>query len=100
MVALEDVTQQFNPQVFKLLSKLLGVIENMLYENNILYDVISPGTWRKACKVKGRKRVEQKENTRVWVKNKYDFDVTEDECDAIGIGYCMYKNLQKNGLTK
>lgn len=72
----------------------------MLYEKDMLYEIVTPGTWRKACKVKGRKRVEQKANTKQWVKSTYNIEASEDECDAIGIGYCMYKVLKKNGLTE
>jgi len=86
IVVLEDVFMGFNADGFKKLSKLLGVLENYCYENEILQMTIKPVQWRKIG-IKGRKRSEQKESTIAFIKNKFHIDVLEDEADAIAMGY-------------
>lgn len=92
-VMLEDTTQQANPQVYKDLSKLLGVLENALAEKDMFWIVVTPGEWRKTCGIKGRKRKEQKANTIKFVKNTYGIEVDEDTADAIAIGYHGIKSV-------
>jgi Holliday junction resolvasome RuvABC endonuclease subunit len=92
-VALEEVTYQRNPNTLKKLSKLLGVLEVSLLEQRLAYDILTPSEWRSACAISGTKRKEQKKNTQKWVENKFGMVVSEDEADAIGIGWTLVKKM-------
>jgi Holliday junction resolvasome RuvABC endonuclease subunit len=80
--------RSYNP-----LARLLGAIEVMMVEHKFAYVVVKPGEWRKACEIKGRKRAEQKANAVAWVKEKFNKDVTEDEADAICIGWYLVQRM-------
>lgn len=86
IVAIEDIQQQSNAQVFKILAQLQGVLENSLYEKELEYYIVHTATWRSYCGVKGKNRTELKANAQKQVKMIYDITVTEDEADAICIG--------------
>lgn len=86
-IGLENVQYQSNPQTLILLSKLLGMLENLCYSKNIEYNVIAPKTWKSVCGIKGKKRKEQKENTVNFVKEHYQIEVIEDIADAISINH-------------
>lgn len=90
-VILEDIQQQSNPKVYKLLAELLGVLTNYLYENKIPYTTVRPSEWRKILKVTGRKRQEQKDSAKELVRSLYNKDTTEDESDAICLGLAVHK---------
>ena len=85
-IVFEDVQFQQNYGTFQQLSQLQGVIMAYLFKTDIGFQIIQPSAWKSFCGIKGRKRVEQKKNTQIFVKSKYDIDVSEDEADAIGIG--------------
>lgn len=86
-IGLENVQYQSNPQTLILLSKLLGMLENLCHSKKIEYIVIAPKTWKSICGIKGRKRKEQKENTINFVKENYQIEVIEDIADAISINH-------------
>lgn len=73
--------------VFKTLARLQGVIIECCIEQGIDYTVCSTNTWRAHCKVKGSTRSDKKRSMQLLVKEWHDVTVTEDEADAIGIGY-------------
>jgi len=56
------------------------------FKIDIGFTIVKPSEWKSKCGIKGRKREEQKLNTQIFVKDKYGFDCSEDEADAIGIG--------------
>jgi len=92
---LENVQFQKNPKVLITLSKLLGVLINLFIENNYIYLVVEPTKWKSSCGIKLReKRKVQKEQTIKFIKNLYEIDVSEDEADAIGIGYYIINNIK------
>ena len=94
-VILEDIQSQKNVKTYRILSMLLGILTYKLYEMKIPFEIISPSSWRSTLCIKGRKRVEQKANAKLFVKNKYDIDVTEDEADSICIGLSYIKKKRK-----
>lgn len=94
-IVFEQVQFQNNYGTFQQLSQLQGVIMAYLFNINIGFTLIEPTAWKSCCGVKGRKRIEQKANTQMFVKNTYGCDVTEDEADAIGIGHWAIKNLKQ-----
>ena len=85
-IVFENVQFQQNYGTFQQLSQLQGVIMAYLFKTDIGFQIIEPSAWKSFCGIKGRKRAEQKKNTQVFVKDKFNCDVTEDEADAIGIG--------------
>ena len=89
----EDIQFQQNQKVYKLLAEILGVILNTFNEQEFLYEKISPSQWKGFCQIKGKARKEQKENTIKFVKEKFGNDVSEDEADAIGIGWYAVNNI-------
>jgi len=95
-IVFENVQFQNNYGTFQQLSQLQGVLMAYLFEINIGFTIIEPSAWKSCCGIKGRKRVEQKKNTQIYVREKYGYDVSEDEADAIGIGTWAIKNIIKN----
>lgn len=81
--------------IFKTLARLQGVIIECCIEQGIDYIVCPTNTWRAYCKVKGSTRTDKKRSMQLIVKDKYDVTVSEDEADAIGIGYYASKNYSK-----
>ena len=90
-IALENVQYQSNPKVLILLSKLLGILEFIALDNEIETYIVMPKVWKSTCKIKGRKRKEQKENTVNFIKKEYGIDVSEDIADSISINYHLNK---------
>ena len=69
------------------LARLQGVLMEEAYSRDIKIILSNPGTWRNTCGVKGRERAIQKANMIAIVQKWYNKIVTDDEADAIGIGY-------------
>jgi crossover junction endodeoxyribonuclease RuvC len=93
-IVFENVQFQNNYGTFQQLSQLQGVIMAFLFSKDIGFTIIEPTAWKSFCCIKGRKREEQKANTQKFVKDKYKIDVSEDEADAIGIGYWSINNIK------
>lgn len=105
-IQLQDFNKSFSPYqkkqydsigvtTFKALAELLGVLENVAYENNIPYKIIHSATWRADVGVSGRSRSDKKKNAQLLVKKWYDIKVSEDEADAICIGKYGVNNFRK-----
>lgn len=98
-VGIEDCQLQFNPQTFKLLAMLQGVLRDLLYELDIPYEVVPPTKWRKKCGVKGRKREDQKANAIMFVGRMFKIDGDIDDiAESICIGYYLSKTVDKTQL--
>lgn len=82
-VFIEGVQNQRNPVVFEVLAKLAGSLEIMLYESGYLVNVVKASEWRKRVGIKNRKRAEVKKEAIELVKELYDIEPSEDECEAI-----------------
>ena len=82
-VFIEGVQVQKNPRVYEILAKLAGSLEVMLYESGYLVNVVKASEWRKKVGIKGRKRADVKKEAIEMVKEIYDLEATEDECEAI-----------------
>jgi Holliday junction resolvasome RuvABC endonuclease subunit len=89
----EDVQYQMNQKTFQELANLQGVIMAYLFKLDFPFQIVYPTTWKSFCKIKGKNREEQKDNTKIFVKEKYKINVSEDEADAIGIGYWAVNNI-------
>ena len=82
-VFIEGVQVQRNPRVYEVLAKLAGSLEIMLYESGYLVNVVKASEWRKRVGIKSRKRADVKLEAINMVKELYDLEATEDECEAI-----------------
>ena len=58
--------------------------------------LIHTATWRSHCKISARSRQDQKRAAQLYVQNKYEKQVTQDEADAICIGTYMVEKYLKN----
>ena len=86
VMGMEDTQLQQNPQIFKTLSQLLGVVENVAYESGLQYYVVKSASWKSTCGIKGRQRAEQKRSAQAHILTKYGIKATQDVADAICIG--------------
>ena len=88
-VGLEGIQYQQNMGVttFETLARLQGILMETLYELNIQFSICHTNTWRAYCKVKGRTRTDKKRSMQMLAKEWFDITVTDDEADAICIGY-------------
>jgi crossover junction endodeoxyribonuclease RuvC len=86
-VVFENVQFQKNYGTFQQLSQLQGLIMALLFERNIGFQYVESTAWRAFCGVKGKKRAEQKANAIQIVKDKFNLSVSDDEADAILIGF-------------
>lgn len=87
--------QRNNVLTLETLSELLGVIKNNAYELQIPFLVYKPSEWRGHFHIaKGKKKREElKAEAISIVKEKYQIDATDDECEAILIGLCACDKL-------
>ncbi|GHT18153.1 hypothetical protein AGMMS49573_10900 [Endomicrobiia bacterium] len=93
-VIIEGIQYQSNLSVYRKLALLQGALICLFSENRIPYSVVEPAKWKSFCKIKGAKRAEQKENAIRFVKEKYGFDVSSDEADAICMGVWSLGNTE------
>lgn len=91
----EEGTKKMGVTVFQTLARLQGVIMITCKEAKIPFEICPTNTWRHYCGVKGRSRIDKKKSMQILVKNWYDISVSDDESDAIGIGYYAVNNLIK-----
>lgn len=88
-ISLEDIQMQANVQTFKTLARLQGALGTILLMNypEIELNFVFSSTWKSFSKIKGKARAEQKRNAQKLIFDKYNKKVTQDEADAILIGY-------------
>lgn len=102
-IALEGVQyqQNFGVTTFQTLCHIQGILMCSCLELNLPYEVCHTQTWRSACGVKGKSRVDKKRSMQLLVKEWYDVSVSDDESDAIGIGHYFVNNiLQKHEIVE
>ena len=87
-VGLEGIQYQTAAGVttFETLARLQGILAATCYEEKVRYKIAPTNTWRAHCGVKGRTRPDRKRSMQRLVKEWFNLQPTEDECDAIGIG--------------
>lgn len=81
---------------YKVLAQLQGVLLVTCFEKNIPCAVIHTATWRAHCKITAKSRTDQKRAAQLFVQNKFEKNVTQDEADAICIGFYMVDKYMKN----
>lgn len=102
LIIIENIQMQHGDvQTFQKLAQVQGAIMNLCVENEIDYKLVYPSEWRKECNfLKGNdlKRENQKKIAQQWVKDTYGMKCTQDEADAICIGFAENKE-QNECLT-
>ena len=99
-IVFEDTQFQKSYKTYQELSQMQGVLMAYLFDLDIGFEIVSPGTWRSYSKIKGRKRIEQKLNTQIFIKEKYGIDVSEDEADAIGLGVFSSNKIKSKVMAE
>lgn len=91
LIVLENIQLQHGDvATFQKLAQVQGGIMALAAEYKIPYRIIYPSDWRADCAfLKGhdKHRENQKKIAQEWVKNTYNKKCTQDEADAICIGY-------------
>lgn len=88
----EGIQYQSNIETYKKLAYIQAMIIYNTACDNIPILELSPSHWRSIIKDRhgikfGRTRVEQKKKAQEFVKDYFNKEVTEDEADAICLGY-------------
>lgn len=87
-----------NAETQRLLSAILGSIMGYCIEHNIEFQEMRPSEWRKYIKSKDeavpRKRKELKEWSKNKVKEMFNKEVSDDESDAILLGYAYIEKCR------
>lgn len=100
IVAVEDIQLQQgkfeNVKTFKVLAQLQGTLLVTILESGIESIVVPPATWRATCEITARNRSDQKRQAQQKVRDWYDIQATQDEADAICIGYHTAMKYVKN----
>lgn len=96
----EDIQSQQNKETYKKLAYVQAAIMIWCYNTGHKFTILSPSHWRSVLKDKykisfGRARVEQKKAAQDLVRQQFNFEATEDECDAICIGLAGLIESQK-----
>lgn len=99
IVVMEDVIYQNSILTFKVLSMLLGVVQECCRENDVNYSVVAPGVWRKYSGTNGANRKEEKMLSVAKVKEKYNITVNDDTAEAILIGQYGVKTHRPKPIT-
>lgn len=82
--------------LFQTLAHLQGALLITCHELGIPCRVCPTNTWRNACGVKGRTRADKKKSMQLIAKEWYNIVASDDETDAIGIGYYMTTAINRN----
>ena len=100
MVVIEDIQMQVNNVVtFQRLAQLQGAIIDMLIDWHIDYKILRPTEWRAECnllKGQDKHRDSQKKIAQQWVLENFGRKCTQDEADAICIGYAAWKQSEQD----
>lgn len=93
-LVIENVQNQSNTKTVIILARLQGMLMGYAEAHGVKTHILLPSQWRKVLgynqgpKVK---RAELKQQSIDFVKDKYDFKLSEDECEAICIGFAAHQ---------
>ena len=93
-LVIENIYYQNNIATFQKLAQLQGAIIEIAYQRNIPCEILAPNEWRATCnflKGNAKNRAAQKRIAQQWVLNTFKQKCTQDEADAICIGYAADK---------
>lgn len=86
-VVFEEIQLQQNVDTFKKLAMVYGIMLYTVEENKLPYEIISSNTWKSKCHIKKSTREPEKKQAQKFVQDKYGIKVTQDEADAICLGW-------------
>ena len=95
MLVFEQVQYQSNQKVYSQLSQLQGFVMCVAFDENLPFYIVEPVVWKSYAKIHGRKRAEQKADTVAKAEELFHVGVSEDEADAIFIGYWAANNIER-----
>lgn len=94
-VVIEDIQMQAgNVATFQKLAQVQGAILETVLSLKLNYMIIKPSEWRAEChflKGQDKHRESQKKIAQTWAQQQYQIRCTQDEADAICIGYATIK---------
>lgn len=99
IVVIEDIQNQSSISTVVYLARLQGFILGWCYVKHIKTEIVRPSEWRKVLEFKqgaGVKRQELKEQGMNYVKDKYDVNLSEDECEAMCIADASWVKFVQN----
>lgn len=86
-LVLEEPFAKVNLHVFEVLCELFGILGYVAYTKDIELATYSAAVWRAEIELKGKQRAEQKAKAIELVKIIFGKECSEDESEAILIGY-------------
>jgi len=97
----EGIQYQNNIETYKKLAYIQAMIIYNTTVHNLPILELTPSHWRSLIKDKhgvkfGRSRAEQKQKAQEFVKEHFNINATEDEADAICLGYAGILEDEKN----
>lgn len=96
-VVIEDIQMQAgNVATFQKLAQVQGALLETILSLKLEYRVIKPSEWRAEChflKGQDKHRENQKKVAQTWAQQQYQIRCTQDEADAICIGYAIIKQI-------
>ena len=101
IVTLEEIQLQANTTTFKVLAQLQGVLATMITESfpDVKLEFMFASSWKSFAKIKGAKRAEQKKNAQLYVQDVFKAKATQDETDAILIGWAQCHKIATWGIA-
>lgn len=93
---LENVQQQSSVSTVIILARLAGMIIGYAEAHNVHTHIFLPSQWRKVLSYKQGakvKRQELKQQSIDYIKENFNLELSEDECEAVAIGVAAHKLL-------
>lgn len=87
ILVLEEPFAKVNLHVFEVLCELFGILGYVAHKKEVSLATYSAAVWRAEIELKGKQRAEQKAKAIEFVKTIFNMDCSEDESEAILIGY-------------
>lgn len=102
VIFIEDIQLRVNPQAFKHLAQLQGVLVNLFEKNEFLYDFVAPTQWQSYCKKAicepcgcDVKKMNSKELSLFCAEKLFDIHTHNDNlADAICLGWYVVNNIK------
>lgn len=94
LIVIENIQLQQNVEMFQKLAWVQGALLRMCVAKGVKYQLVRPSEWRAECDfLKGhdKHRENQKKIAQTWVMETFGQKCTQDESDAICIGYALSK---------
>lgn len=99
LIAIENIQLQQNVEMFQKLAWVQGALMRTCIAKGVPYQLVRPSEWRAECaflKGNDKHRDSQKKVAQTWVMETFGKKCTQDESDAICIGYALSKQEDNN----